>query len=66
MGRMSEELNCLTEEGSLYRPIKVDPQERAKQKQFNNPYVASHSHSQYENHEEELEEVNFDMRKRRY
>jgi hypothetical protein len=42
MGRLNEELSALTEEGSLYKPIKMDPVSRAKLKQFNNnPYVNS-------------------------
>ena len=44
MGRMYNQLNHLTEEGSLYKPIKVDPEQRAKKRwsnsSTNNPYLA--------------------------
>jgi hypothetical protein len=44
MGRLHNELNHLTEEGSLLRPIKMDPEQRAKQRwsttTHTNPYLA--------------------------
>ncbi len=42
MARLNDELNHLTEEGSLLRPIKMDPESRARLKKFeNNPYLNS-------------------------
>lgn len=61
MGRLNEELGALTEEGSLYKPIKMDPVSRAKLKQFsNNPYVSSIAEGRARQAEEEdLEEYSF-------
>jgi hypothetical protein len=55
MGRLNEELTHLTEEGSLLRPIKMDPVSRAKLKQFqNNPYLSNQQRAITPKEEEEL------------
>lgn len=42
MGRLNDELNYMSEEGSLLKPIKMDPEERAKNRRSveHNPYIA--------------------------
>ena len=46
MGRLNQELNHLSEEGSLLKPVKEDRQERAKKRwsasgatALNNPFI---------------------------
>jgi hypothetical protein len=57
MGRLNDELTHLTEEGSLLRPVKMDPVSRAKLKHFqNNPYLANQQRTQTPKEEDELEE----------